>query len=117
MSYSHFFSVGPNQSPRNCKLSPLSSTIVLASWQLPSAGPLQGIKLLYKITDTEDPFTAITIVNNSTLNTSITGLAKFTEYEFHVLAFTGNGNGPVSPVTVVRTSEDGKTRPFVNWKV
>ena len=117
VSYSHFFSVGPNQSPRNFKLSPLSSTSVLASWQLPSAGSLQGIKLLYKITDTEDPFTAITIVNNSTLNTSITGLAKFTEYEFQVLAFTGNGNGPVSPVKVVRTSEDGKTIPFVNWKV
>ena len=117
VSYSHFVSVGPNQSPRNFKLSPLSSTSVLASWRLPSAGSLQGIKLLYKISDTEDPFTAITIVNNSTLNTSITGLAKFTEYEFHVLAFTGNGNGPVSPVTVVRTSEDGKTIPFVNWKV
>ena len=117
VSYSHFFSVGPNQFPRNFKLSPLSSTSVLASWRLPSAGSLQGIKLLYKITDTEDPFTAITIVNNSTLNTSITGLAKFTEYEFHVLAFTGNGNGPVSPVTVVRTSEDGKTIPFVKWKV
>ena len=90
---------------------------MLASWKLPSAGSLQGIKLLYKITNTEDPFTAIAIINNSSLSTSITGLGKFTEYEFHVLAFTGNGNGPVSPVTVVRTSEDGKTIPFVNWKV
>ena len=117
VSYSHFFSVGPNQSPRDFKLSPLSSTSVLASWRLPSGGSLQGIKLLYKITDTEDPFNVITIYNNSTLNARITGLAKFTEYEFHVLAFTGNGNGPVSPVQVVRTSEDGKTIPFVNWKV
>ncbi|XP_044165883.1 receptor-type tyrosine-protein phosphatase mu-like isoform X8 [Acropora millepora] len=97
---------GPSQSPRNFNLSPLSSTSVLASWKLPSAGSLQGIKLLYKITNTEDPFTAIAIINNSSLSTSITGLGKFTEYEFHVLAFTGNGNGPVSPVTVVRTSED-----------
>ena len=118
-SYSHFFSVGPNQFLRdfNFKLSPLSSTSVLASWRLPSAGSLQGIKLLYKITDTEDPFTAITIVNNSTLNTSITGFAKFTEYEFHVFVLTVNGDRPVSPVKVVRTSEDGKTIPFVNWKV
>ena len=117
IQYVLFFAVGPSQSPRNFNLSPLSSTSVLASWKLPSAGSLQGIKLLYKITNTEDPFTAIAIINNSSLSTSITGLGKFTEYEFHVLAFTGNGNGPVSPVKVVRTSEDGKTKPFVNWKV
>ena len=87
---------------------------MLASWRLPSAGSLQGIRLLYKITDTEDPFTAITIVNNSTLNTSITGLGKFTEYEFHVFVLTVNGYRPVIPVKVyvVRTSEDGKTKPF-----
>ena len=107
--------VGPSQSPRNFSVSPLSSTSVLASWRsLPSAGSLQGIKLLYKITDTEDPFTAITIANNSTLNTSIAGLRKFTEHEFHVIVLTVNGYRPVSPVKVVRTSEDGKTIPFVN---
>ena len=117
VSYWHFFAVGPSQSPRNFSVSPLSSTSVLASWQLPPAGTLQGAKLLYKITDTEDPFTAITIVNNSTLNTSITGLGKFTEYEFHLLVLTVNGYRPVSPVKVVRTSEDGKTIPIVNWKV
>ena len=51
------------------------------------------------------------------LSKSITGLGKFTEYEFHGLAFTVNGYRPVSPVKLVRTSEDGKTIPFVNWKV
>ena len=44
-------------------------------------------------------------------------IGKFTEYTFHVLVFTVNGYRPVSPVKVVRTSEDGKTIPFVNWKV
>ena len=104
-----FFAVGPNQSPSNFNLSPLSSTSVLASWRLPSAGSLHGIKLLYKITNTEDPFTVITIVNNSTLSAIVPGLKKFTEYEFHVLAFTANGNGPLSPVEAARTNEDGKT--------
>ena len=92
--------------------SPLSSTSVLASWRLPSAGSLQGIKLLYKITNTEDPFTATAIINSSSLSTSITGLGKFTEYEFHVLVLTVNGYRPVNPLKVVRTSEDGKTIPF-----
>ena len=68
--------------------------------------------MLYKITDTEDPFTTITLFNNSALNTSITGLGKFTEYEFHVFVLTANGYRPVSPVKVVRTSEDGKTKHF-----
>ena len=111
-----FFAVGSNQSPSNFKLSPLSSTSVLASWRLPSAGSLQGIKLLYKIKNTEDPFTAKTIVNKSPLNARVTGLKKFTEYEFHVLAFTANGNGPLSPVQVVRTHGDGKTIPLRKLK-
>ena len=42
------------------------------------------------------------------LSTSITGLGKFTEYEFHVLAFTVSGYRAVSPVKIVRTSEDDK---------
>ena len=111
---SHFFAVGPNQSPRNFTLSHLSSTSVLASWRLPSAGSLQGITQLYKINNTEDPFTTISLFNNSALNTSITGLGKFTEYEFHVLVLTVSGYRPVSPLKVVRTSEGGKTIPFVN---
>ena len=116
MSYSHFFSVGPNQSPRNFKLSPLSSTSVLAFWRLPSAGSLQRNKL-YKINNTEDPFTTISLFNNSDLNTSITDLGKFTEYEFHVLVLTVNGYRPVSPVKAVRTSEDGRQYRLFNWKV
>lgn len=72
---------------------------------------------LYKIKNTEDPFTTISLFNNSALNTSITGLGEFTEYEFHVLVLTVNDYRPVSPVKVVRTSGDGKTIPFVNWKV
>ena len=85
---------------------------MFASWQLPSAGTIQGIKLLYKIKNTDYPFNAKTIAGNSSLSTTITGLGKFTEYEFHVLAFTANGNGPLSPVQVVRTNEDGKTIPY-----
>ena len=54
----------------------------------------------------DHPFTAITIASNITLSTSVTGHGKFTECEFYVLAFTTNGNGPLSPVEVVRTSEE-----------
>ena len=38
----------------------------------------------------------------------VTELAKYTEYEFQVLAFTSAGDGPKSSLTVARTKEDGK---------
>ena len=41
-------------------------------------------------------------------NKEITGLAKFTEYAFQVLAFTSVGDGPKSSIEVERTKEDGK---------
>ena len=37
----------------------------------------------------------------------VTGLEKYTEYEFQVLAFTSVGDGPKSSVEVVRTKEGG----------
>ena len=84
---------------------------MFASWKLPYAGSIHGIMVLYKIKNTDYPFNAKTMAGNSNLSISITGLGKFTEYEFHVLAFTANGNGPLSPVKLVRTNEDGKTIP------
>ena len=107
------FAAGPNQSPSNFNLSPLSSTSVFASWKLRSAVSIKGIKLLYKIKNTDYPFNVTTIGSNSTLSTNVTGLGKFTEYEFHVLAFTANSNGPLSPAQVVRTSEDCKVQKTI----
>jgi len=42
------------------------------------------------------------------LSRDITGLRKYSEYEFQVLAFSSVGNGPKSSVQEVRTNEDGK---------
>ena len=49
-----------------------------------------------------------TINNGATLFEDVTGLEKFSEYEFQVLAFTSDGDGPKSSVKVERTKEDGK---------
>ena len=40
--------------------------------------------------------------------TDVSGLSKFTTYEFQVLAFTSVGDGPNSTVKSVTTKEDGK---------
>ena len=46
--------------------------------------------------------------DGATRTENVTGLDKYTEYEFQVLAFTSNGYGPKSSVKVERTNEDGE---------
>ena len=61
-----------------------------ASWQLPSADSRNGIIIGF-------------------MDSDVTGLDIYTEYEFEVLAFTSVGDGPKSsPLLVVRTMKDGK---------
>ena len=48
------------------------------------------------------------IIYNASIHTEdITGLDKYTEYEFQALAFTSVGDGPKSSLHVERTKEDG----------
>ena len=48
------------------------------------------------------------INDKAVLTTDVIGLAKFTDYEFKVLAFTSVGDGPNSTVESETTKEDGK---------
>ena len=102
--------LGPSHAPPGFSLAPLNSTTVCASWQLPPPdsihGIIMGFKLLHRIKGSSDPLTVMTIGINSTLSTDVTGLHKYTKYEFQVLAFSSVGNGP-SSVKEVRTNEDG----------
>ena len=50
----------------------------------------------------------LTIYNGTIHRKVVTGLDKYTEYEFQVLAYTSVGNGPNSSVVVEGTNEDGK---------
>ena len=52
--------------------------------------------------------TTLNISNGTILTKDVTGLDKYTEYEFQVLAFTSAGDGPNSSVKVEKTKEDGK---------
>ena len=54
------------------------------------------------------------INRRNTLTTVVTGLDKYTEYEFQVLAYTSGGDGPKSCGEVERTLEDGKK---LKWPV
>ena len=113
---------GPSQAPSDFSVSALTSTSVRTSWQLPPAeswhGVILGFKLLYRIKDSSDPITSVTIAINSTLTRDVTGLGKYTEYEIQVLAFSSMGDGELSALRVVRTNEDGKnTAIFIKLAV
>ena len=90
----------------------ITSTSILASWQLPPVdsrhGNITGFKLYFKRKGSDKSSTVLFIDSASVLSKTVTGLDKFTEYELQVLAFTSVGDGPKSYVKVVRTREGGK---------
>ena len=109
-----FLILVPSEAPGGFAVTAITSTSILASWQLPQVGSRNGIitgfKLYFKGKESNDSTTILTIESASILTKTITGLDKFSEYELQVLAFTSVGDGPNSSVKVVRTKEDGKRR-------
>ena len=89
-----------------------SSTAITASWQVPPADYRHGIITGYKLFYRKRGFAAFSstiTINNGTIRTkNVTGLDKYTEYEFQMLAFTSVGDGINGSVEVERTKEDGK---------
>ena len=71
-------------------------------------GNVTGFKLYFKRKGSDDSATILFFDSASILSKTVTGLDKFTEYEFQVLAFTSVGDGPKSSVKVERTREGGK---------
>ncbi len=88
-----------------------TSTSIRVSWHLPPAdsrnGIIKGFKLFYKKKGSEGTSTTLTIKDGATRSKDVTGLDKYTEYEFEVLAYTSVGDGPKSSL-LKRTDEDGK---------
>ena len=109
---SHCFSSVPSGPPANFNATAITSTSIIASWELPPAddrnGIITGFKLFYKKKDSLGSQTIEPINNGSIRNKVVTGLDEYTEYEFQVLAYTSVGDGPKSSKKYERTNEDGK---------
>ena len=89
-----------------------TSTSIKVSWQLPPEdsrnGIITGFKLFYKKKKQAGSLQTMLLIEDEKARTeNITGLDKYTIYEFQVLAFTSAGDGPRSSL-VNRTDEDGK---------
>lgn len=102
----------PSKPPSGFTVTASSSTSITASWQLPPAdsrnGIITGFKLFYKKKGSLGSPTEQRVNSGSTLTKVVSGLDKYTEYEFQVLAFTSKGDGPRSSTKIKRTMEDGK---------
>ena len=70
--------------------------------------------MFYKKKGSSDSQSVVRVDSNATLTKDATGLNKYTEYEFQVLAFTSVGDGPKSSFVVKRTKEDSKKNIFIN---
>ncbi|KAL9950681.1 hypothetical protein ACROYT_G043216 [Oculina patagonica] len=107
----------PSQPPNSFSVTAKTSTSITASWQLPPAdsrnGIITGFKLFYKKKGSSGSPTMILINSGSGLTKDVTGLDKYTEYEFEVLAFTSVGDGPNSPVEIGKTMEDAPGAPTI----
>ena len=101
----------PSQPPTAFNLTATSSTSIAASWRLPPVyarhATNKRVKLFYTKKVSGLSITTLTISGESTLCRNVVGLDKYTEYEFQVLAFTSDGDGPNSSVEVERTMKDG----------
>ena len=104
--------VAPSRAPDGFNVAAKSSTSITASWQLPPLedrnGIIRGFKLFYKKEGSSGPQTMKLINNKVVRTTDVSGLSKYTKYEFQVLAFTSVGDGPNSTVKSETTKEDGK---------
>ena len=104
----------PSGAPSVFTVTATSSTSITVSWQLPPAndrnGKITGFKLFYKKRVSTGQQTIMMVpVNSGSIWTKVfSGLEKYTEYEFQVLAYTSVGDGPKSSVIYRKTKEDGK---------
>ena len=97
----------------------ITSTIMRASWQLPPVGSRNGIitgfKLFFKRKSYLGAATVTTINSGSANTKDVTGLVKYTEYEFQMLAYTSAGDGPKSSSLVERTLKEGGNSQNMFW--
>ena len=107
----HFLIAVPSQAPANFTVTSTSSTSITAAWLLPPmdsrSGIITGFKLFYWKKGSAGKETKQIVENGTSRSNTWTGLDKYTEYEFELLAFTSVGDGPKSLVKVARTNEDG----------
>ena len=90
----------------------VSSTEIEVSWEEVPAinenGVITVYEVLYSPLMTFEGQISTNTTNTSQLNTTLTGLQEYVEYNISVRAYTSVGPGPYSDIVVERTEEDCK---------
>ncbi|XP_066015625.1 tyrosine-protein phosphatase Lar-like [Pocillopora verrucosa] len=114
-------SLVPSQPPRGFTLAATTSESITASWQLPPKdsrnGIIIGYKLFYKEKGSSGAGSSKLINSQATRSQEVTGLVKYTDYEFQILAFTSVGDGPKSTVVYEKTKEAAPSQPPSQFNV
>ena len=100
----------PDGPPQSVEGHNSSSTSILVTWNEVLADEQNGIITGYTITyksQTENDNGNVQ-VNGSVLQTELTNLKEYVNYNITVLASTVKGDGPASDPIVVRTDQDSK---------
>ncbi|XP_022918386.1 cell adhesion molecule Dscam2 isoform X1 [Onthophagus taurus] len=102
----------PSMPPMDVRCAAVTSQSLQISWQPPPSehcnGILQGYKLTYEPVMDENwkGNDELETRKTTALTTVITGLRKYTNYSFQVLAFTKIGDGIFTATTYCQTEED-----------
>ena len=110
------FPLAPNGPPAFVNAAAHNSTTISVSWgpvvEQKRNGIIKGYKIIYQALPNKTNMTKminISIEDQETeQDTTLDGLNQFTNYSIRALAFTSEGNGPLSDAIVVQTQEDGK---------
>ena len=107
-----FSPIDPSSPPGDVLAVILSSTSVSINWTEVPAIDQNGIITQYEVEYNQTQFTGVTmsnvtVVNSMIFTTVLTELLEYVEYSIRVRAYTSEGPGPYSNITVVITDEDG----------
>ena len=93
--------------PEQLMAVPQSPTSILVSWQPPTEphGDITKYEVLYYQVGNSDGDIQLT---TNDLEETITGLNKFTEYSFRIVAHNNNGAGTGTDEVLATTLSDGK---------
>ena len=112
------FSPEPAVAPENVATMAVSSTEIEVSWEKVPAIDENGIIIVYEVQyvplQTFGDQISTNTTNTTYLNTTLTGLEEYVEYNISVRAYTSVGPGPYSDPVTERTLEDGRVTVYVS---